>query len=188
WNGGLNVSTAPSKQQVRDVFDGKIFKKDSTFPVSRIEGQLYYDTVDEAMYRYSGDAQAWLQIGASGVGGIAFQPPIGYISMFNGTWVDNVTISGWYKCDGNNGTVNLINKFVRGGTTAGAEGGSDDAVVVSHNHKVRYSGPASPVFKLDITASTGNKSSGYLTDDEGVSGVNANIPTYYTLIFIQRIS
>ncbi|KKK57519.1 hypothetical protein LCGC14_3053660, partial [marine sediment metagenome] len=67
WDGDDNH--APTQDALFDLIDGKIFKKDSTFPVSPIEGQLYYDTVDEAMYRRSGDAQAWIQIGASGIGG-----------------------------------------------------------------------------------------------------------------------
>ncbi len=114
------------------------------------------------------------------------QPPIGYISMFSGAWVDNTTISGWYKCDGNNGTVNLVNKFVRGGATSGASGGSDDAVVVSHTHSISYDdavGNDSSLLALGINyAGTGTIPSA------GVSGTNKNIPAYYTLIYIQRIS
>ncbi|GAG83487.1 unnamed protein product, partial [marine sediment metagenome] len=53
--------------------------------------------------------------------------PIGVIAMWSGAWEDNVTIPGWYKCDGNNGTVNLVDKFIRGGTASGATGGSDNA-------------------------------------------------------------
>jgi hypothetical protein len=46
--------------------------------------------------------------------------------MYNGSgWVNNSTLPGWYKCDGSNGTPNLVNKFVRGGATAGSTGGAD---------------------------------------------------------------
>ena len=106
--------------------------------------------------------------------------------MFSGTWIDNVTIVGWFKCDGNNGTVNLVDRFVRGGTTSGATGGSDDAIVVSHNHLIRRNagmdsgtGGYKP---SDTGASLCN------TQSTGVSGVGKNIPAYYQLIFIQRIS
>lgn len=117
-----------------------------------------------------------------------FRPPIGYIAMFSGVWTDNVTIAGWYKCDGNNGTVNLVNKFVRGGTASGATGGSDDAVVVDHDHGVDYddaSGGDTGLLSLGI-GYVGHSHSPI--KNEGVSGVNKNIPAYYTLIFIQRIS
>jgi len=55
--------------------------------------------------------------------------PVGTILMYSGTWVDNETIPGWYKCDGSNGTINLVDKFVRGGTISGATGGSE-----THTH------------------------------------------------------
>ncbi len=160
----------------------------SSFPGSPVDGQTYYDIEDEATYIWSDDAQAWIQIGASGVGGEVFQPPIGYITMFSGSWTDNSTIPGWYKCDGNNGTIDLVDKFVRGGATSGAEGGSDDAVIVSHRHRVFYTGPGASALKLDVTASTTTKSSDYLSDLQGESGTDKNLPTYYTLIFIQRVS
>lgn len=47
--------------------------------------------------------------------------------------------SGWYLCNGANGTPDLRNRFVVGaGSTyaVGATGGSADAVVVSHTHGV----------------------------------------------------
>ncbi|KKK93564.1 hypothetical protein LCGC14_2691620, partial [marine sediment metagenome] len=133
--------------------------------------------------------------------------PIGFIAMYSGAWTDNTTIPGWYKCDGNNGTVNLVDKFVRGGTTSGASGGSDDAIVVQHNHGITDpehnhnllvgAGPgiisgveASNAYTTNLF--TGgfiqSKPVGITVNNEGVSGVNANIPTYYQLIFIQRIS
>lgn len=125
------------------------------------------------------------------IGGLfIWKPPIGFISMFSGTWVDNVTIPGWYKCDGNNGTVNLVNKFVRGAATSGGSGGSDDAVIVSHTHSIKaYPTPGSGFQHVnnnmyrDPTTWESN-----LIGGAGVSGTGKNIPAYYALIFIQRIS
>ena len=143
-----------------------------------------------------------------------FTPPIGYISMFSGAWTDNVTIPGWYKCDGNNGTVNLVGKFVRGGATSGATGGSDNAIVVQHNHggsigsdgghahDFNWNEAGSGVFlplrqavsstgvntESGIVESVGNHNHSLTVNNEGVSGSGANKPAYYTLIFIQRIS
>jgi len=49
--------------------DDRVFEKAAIFPVAPSEGDLHYDTVDEALYRYSGDALNWVQIGAAGIGG-----------------------------------------------------------------------------------------------------------------------
>ena len=69
----------------------------------------------------------------------------GMIMMWSGTIA---TIpSGWYLCDGTNGTPDLTNKFIIGADaddggvaktsvtgTAAQSGGSKDAIVVEHNH------------------------------------------------------
>lgn len=126
--------------------------------------------------------------------------------MYSGTWVDNETIIGWYMCNGDNGTVNLVDKFVRGGITSGASGGSDDAVVVVHNHNATQP-PHSHIITLyqdsrnDGTRvegtdslvsvsplSTYERQPSITVYNKGVSGVDKNIPAYYTLIFIQRIN
>ena len=60
--------------------------------------------------------------------------PVGTIVPFSGSWTNNSTIPGWYKCDGSNGTPNLVDKFIRMGTTSGATGGTNDAVVAQHTH------------------------------------------------------
>jgi hypothetical protein len=61
--------------------------------------------------------------------------PTGVITMWYGS-VASVP-SGWYLCDGTNGTPDLRSRFIVGaGTTyaVGAFGGSTDAIVVSHSH------------------------------------------------------
>ncbi len=116
--------------------------------------------------------------------------PIGSIMMFSGAFTNNVTKVGWYKCDGNNGTIDLVDKFVRGGDASGAEGGSDDAVVVSHTHMENIAWGVGAVEGVKKFAEFYNEGlENYInTDNTGVSGVGKNIPTFYTLIFIQRIS
>lgn len=57
--------------------------------------------------------------------------PVGTILMFNGTFIDDVTLPGWFICDGTDGTPNLVDKFIRGASTSGATGGAN-----SHNHSV----------------------------------------------------
>jgi len=61
--------------------------------------------------------------------------PTGMISLWYGS-IGSVP-SGWYLCDGTNGTPDLRDKFVVGaGSTysVAATGGSTDAIVVSHTH------------------------------------------------------
>jgi hypothetical protein len=63
--------------------------------------------------------------------------------MYNGSgWVNNSTLPGWYKCDGSNGTPNLVNKFVRGGATSGGTGGADSQTkaVPLPKHEHTFSG------------------------------------------------
>ena len=61
--------------------------------------------------------------------------PTGVITMWYGS-IASIP-SGWYLCDGANGTPNLRDKFIVGaGSTyaVAAVGGSADAIVVSHTH------------------------------------------------------
>lgn len=58
----------------------------------------------------------------------------GMIIAFSGSSIPN----GWAICDGNNGTPNLVGKFIRGGSSAGATGGSD-SVTLSVNNMPRHS-------------------------------------------------
>lgn len=78
--------------------------------------------------------------------------PTGGIIMWSGTIA---TIpSGWYLCDGNNGTPDLRNRFIIGANaddggaaktnvtgTASQSGGSKDAIVVSHTHTASVTDP-----------------------------------------------
>lgn len=67
--------------------------------------------------------------------------PIGTILMYDGIgWMDNTTIPGWYKCDGDNNTPNLINKFIRGALSAGDTGGADN-VKLTTNYLPQHSHP-----------------------------------------------
>lgn len=61
--------------------------------------------------------------------------PSGVITMWSGS-IASIP-SGWFLCDGTNGTPNLRDRFVVGaGSTyaVAATGGSADAIVVSHTH------------------------------------------------------
>jgi hypothetical protein len=63
--------------------------------------------------------------------------PSGGIIIWSGA--ANAIPSGWYLCNGSNGTPDLRNRFVIGaGSTysVAANGGSKDAIVVSHTHSL----------------------------------------------------
>jgi hypothetical protein len=124
--------------------------------------------------------------------------------------------SGWVLCDGTNSTPNLQDRFVVGaGNTyaVDANGGSADAVVVSHTHtltdsghthgagsyKINTGGDAAQssangaVFRNTLngpgTAVVGTSASA-TTDisiaSAGSSGTNANLPPYYALAYIMK--
>jgi hypothetical protein len=75
--------------------------------------------------------------------------PVGTVLMYNGSGIadagsrstplgdepgDTIKMPGWYVCNGNAGTPNLLNKFVRAEAASGTTGGSDDGAVVNHTH------------------------------------------------------
>ncbi|MGV7961345.1 tail fiber protein [Photorhabdus tasmaniensis] len=67
--------------------------------------------------------------------GVSIDPdkvlPRGMIVMFSGSSVP----TGWALCDGNNGTPNLIDRFILGGDFAGVNGQSNDKTSGSANAK-----------------------------------------------------
>ena len=70
--------------------------------------------------------------------GIQGLVPSGGIMLWSGSSLSIPT--GWYLCNGLNGTPNLTNRFVLGAGDSyavGATGGSTDSVVVSHTHVVQ---------------------------------------------------
>ena len=137
--------------------------------------------------------------------------PVGAVIMYSGA----VIPSGWAICDGTQGTPNLVNKFVRGGTGAdnGDTGGYKDAAIVSHSHA--FIGSPLPVHAHNYTKFTTNgtattQASGFFTVDNvgtasttvaasagtpsgtitsnGVSGVGRNLPPYVVLAYIMKLS
>ena len=75
--------------------------------------------------------------GPPGPAGSAGAIPAGVVVMWSGA--ENAIPTGWALCDGNNSTPDLRNRFVIGAGTGGNysvndDGGSADAVVVSHSH------------------------------------------------------
>lgn len=130
--------------------------------------------------------------------------PTGCILMWSGSIA---TIpSGWYLCNGSNGTPDLRNRFIVGaGSTyaVAATGGSADAIVVSHTHSVSDPGHFHSISAIapnevgvgEVTTGSGDTSGNPNTDSAstgitigttGSSGTNANLPPYYALAYIMK--
>ena len=133
--------------------------------------------------------------------------PTGMISLWYGA-IGSVP-SGWYLCDGANGTPDLRDRFVVGaGSTysVAATGGATDAIVVSHTHTATVTDPghlhtyqldnethtyaqtAGSQYGANITANTGTSTTGITVANAsaGVSGTNANLPPYYALAYVMK--
>jgi len=134
--------------------------------------------------------------------------PTGMISLWYGS-IGSVP-TGWYLCDGSNGTPDLRNRFIVGaGSTysVAATGGATDAVVVSHTHTATsvVTDPShahninggfgvagsfgalagTSAGQASATATTGITVATTNTT-AGVSGTNANLPPYYALAYVMK--
>ena len=140
--------------------------------------------------------------------------PTGMISIWYGA-IGSVP-SGWYLCDGANGTPDLRDRFVVGaGSTysVAATGGATDAIVVSHTHTATSTSTVtdpghSHTADQPSAGSTaanggiyygqgGNRATGTSVTSitvatattnasAGVSGTNANLPPYYALCYVMK--
>lgn len=138
--------------------------------------------------------------------------PTGLISLWYGS-VASIP-SGWYICDGTNGTPDLRDKFIvgAGSTYSVADtGGSANAIVVSHTHTAtstdsghthnaygyagNYALPGGGAQSIvsastppsQTTATTSNTANITTTiSTTGSSGTNANLPPYYALAYIMK--
>lgn len=133
--------------------------------------------------------------------------PSGGIIMWSGT-ILNIP-SGWFLCDGSNGTPDLRNRFVVGaGSTyaVAATGGSANATLVSHTHTASVTDPGhNHEYDYNTGGNTPNQfattqSNPYQIKNtstaftgitvgistEGSSATNANLPPYFALAYIMK--
>lgn len=134
--------------------------------------------------------------------------PSGCIVLWSGS-VASIP-SGWYLCNGSNGTPDLRNRFIVGaGSTysVGGTGGSADAIVVSHTHTATVTDPGhlhsisaiapNETGIGEVTTGSGDTTGNPNTDSNttgisvsisttGSSGTNANLPPYYALCYIMK--
>ena len=133
--------------------------------------------------------------------------PAGAIIVWSGAIASIPT--GWFLCNGSNGTPDLRDRFVVGATSTyavGATGGTRDSVVISHSHTATVSDPGhthsyfvytpapiragsnGPVAFSESGSTTNPATTGISVSisTEGVSGTNANLPPYYALAYIMK--
>lgn len=120
--------------------------------------------------------------------------PVGSIIMFNGK-AEEIP-SGWAICDGENGTPNLIDRFILGSTYCGGIGGKSQVTLTvsqlpPHRHRLKKcwydksdNANDRQVVRWDDSVSTNDQ---ILTEETGLGLPIDIIPPYYTLIYIMKV-
>lgn len=205
---GINNGIRELMAQIKDMQSGA---DSDTFTVN---GNLTVGSTLTANSSVGTAGQALLSQGAGlpPTWGAAFVS--GMIMMWAGS---SASIpSGWYLCNGANGTPNLVDRFVVGAGNSyavGATGGSADAIVVNHTHTATstvtdpghfhqavrpwgtnsvgvgsYTGNYGGI--QGTTDATSNSTTGITVattnQSTGTSGTGANLPPYYALCYIMK--
>ena len=107
--------------------------------------------------------------------------------------------------ENHSGTDKWVTRVETGSAPGTESGGSKDAVVVDHNHAITDTGHAHDIKYVHThidsghaeesgsgtpvgTNSTESATTGITINNEGVAGTNANLPPYFALAYIMRIS
>jgi hypothetical protein len=197
----FNQEIYPTLNQIQQGYIG------TTAPANPNAGQTWINTsVSPAMLNVRDPSNAnWIPLYS--ISNTASPiPPGGCALPFNGTFggtsgknpVDQFTNevnASWQMCDGTNGTMDLQDLFIVGAGNLypqGATGGETTHLLVtaeipSHLHStsgfISGSGSAAPQYS---GGSSGGTLSG--TGSAGGGGAHNNMPPYYALSYIQRIS
>lgn len=131
--------------------------------------------------------------GGSGDTAYLINAPLGAIVVWSGT-AENVP-EGWSICNGENGTLDLRDKFVLAagdGHEVGETGGSEEVTLTidqmpQHDHRVnvgtnRTNDMVSAVYRTNVNELRTEFRSGYA----GSSQPHPNMPPYYTALYIQK--
>ena len=97
--------------------------------------------------------------------------PKGSIIMFGGASSD--IPDGWAICDGQNGTPNLVGKFIKAGSTSGEEGGEEEIKLTSENMPKHTHTFVGGTFQTSVDGEHTHTVS-YKSGDLGDLGDNAN--------------
>lgn len=113
----------------------------------------------------------------------------GMIIMYNSTTAP----SGWYLCDGNNGTPDLRDRFIVGAGNSysqGATGGANSVTLTvnqipAHAHTFNINADTGP-FSRAYASGTGYSKGTASTSSIGGGSSHENRPPYYALTFIMK--
>lgn len=120
--------------------------------------------------------------------------PVGSIIMYNGK-AEEIP-SGWAICNGENGTPNLIDRFILASTYAGGTGGKSQVTLTvsqlpPHRHRLKkcWYGKSDnaddrQVVRWDNSVSTNDQ---ILTEETGLGLPIEIMPPYYRLIYIMKV-
>ena len=119
--------------------------------------------------------------------------PSGVILLWSGAI--SAIPSGWYLCDGNNGTPNLTDRFVihadadSGGTRDVGDTGGSHTTNLQHNHGGASGGPSATVF-VDDNSGGSDYFVGSQTHTHSISNdlstTQSTIPQFYALAYIMK--
>lgn len=123
--------------------------------------------------------------------------PVGCIVAWSGT-SENVP-AGWHICNGEDGTLDLRDKFVLGAGTAhtvGETGGSEEVTLTvaqmpTHNHGFTDTPNSTNSFQFYDNPNNSTKVgklNTVFTDSSGGSQPHPNMPPYYALYYIQKMT
>jgi hypothetical protein len=163
---------------------------------------------DNNYYDFYGDDYSNITFGVTAKGGSLL--PVGTIIMYNGSGIanvssrssqigddgsDTITMEGWYVCNGNASTPDLMDKFIRSESSAGNTGGEDShtlttSEIPSHRHQIRGYNVQNANKSMETIVDddrTDNVQTDY-TEYTGGGSAHENRPAYYSLIFIIRMS
>ncbi len=132
-----------------------------------------------------------------GLAKLLVNAPLGVIVAWSGT--ENNVPEGWSICNGENGTINLQDKFVLGAGPnypAGETGGEEEVkltvkTIPSHSHAVPLQSTTSTGTSVSYITSgskTGTTNISLPTSGTGGNQPHNNMPPYYTLLYIQKTS
>lgn len=109
--------------------------------------------------------------------------PSGIISLWFGSIVSIPT--GWVLCDGNNGTPDLVNRFVVG--AGGIHAVDDVGGSNNHTHNFTSSGHLHNISAgVQIASGTGKLDATTIENDFGTTDPESSLPPFHALAYIMK--
>jgi hypothetical protein len=162
---------------IGSYLDTMPYKKDSR--VRGTDGDIYKSKDDDNLDNDLSDTDYWINESAIIRANTKAGMPIGCIVMWSGK-VSEIP-ENWALCDGDNGTPDLVDRFVYGtdnDDNVGDIGGSADAIIVSHNHNAKHGHDASSNstgdHKHKLLGATGDDGYNGLLNGSDIKGIMGN--------------